>query len=260
MQIQGPKSPDVIESLFRDVIGDIPYYGLLEATINDVPVMVSQTGFSGEAGFEIYVHDATTNAEAVWNPVFETVKSHGGAATPVNGRQRIAAGILSLGQDMDGETSPFQVNPGYQVPKDKEAAYIGKKELEHQKQAIENGAYPFTHKLVGLKIGGAPILDWPSDFWLISDPETGEERGYLTSAGWNPGLATNIGLGYIPAATLQAVTDTPLDDSIYDADIHLEFAIHLPAEYADDPVMAEVAKVSVNPSARERAKTHGSKD
>ena len=263
MQIQGPKSMAVMESLIGDAVEDVPYYGLLEATIDDVPVLVSQTGFSGEAGFEIYVREATTNAEAVWNPVLETVKAHGGGATPVNGRRRIAAGILSLGQDMDAETSPFQVNLGYQVPDDKDADYVGKAELERQRAAIENGSFPFTHKLVGLKMAGEPILEWPSDYWLISDSETGDECGYLTSAGWNPDLETNIGLGFVPAAKLQAATDVPLDDSIYSADVDVEFDVHLPDAYAavpGEPVYAMLATVpfteSENPSARERAKLH----
>jgi aminomethyltransferase len=267
MQVQGPKSPAVMESLFGDVVEDIPYYGLMEATVDDIPVLVSQTGFSGEAGFEIYVREATKNAEAVWNPVLETVEAHGGTATGISHQRRIAAGIMSLGQDMDDETSPFQVNLGYQVPDDKDADYVGKAELERQKEAIENGEFPFTHKLVGLKMAGEPIRDYAPDFWLVSDPETGDECGYLTSAWWNPELETNIGLGFVPAEKLQAATDVPLDDSIYDADVDVEFEVHLPEEYAEEagePVYATVAKVpfeeSVNPSAREQAKIHARDD
>jgi aminomethyltransferase len=267
MQIQGPKSPDVMESLIGSAVEDVPYYGLLDATVDGVPVLVSQTGFSGEAGFEIYVRESTKNAEAVWNPVLETVKDHGGAATAISHHRRVAAGILSLGQDMDSETSPFQVNLGYQVPDDKEADYVGKAELERQKEAIENGEFPFTHKLVGLKIAGEPVREWAPDFWLISDPETGEECGYLTSVWWNPELETNIGLGYVPAEKLQAATDVPLDDSIYDVDIDVEFDVQFPDEYAEnsgEPVYATVATVpfkeSVNPSAREQAKIHARDD
>ena len=113
---------------------------------------------------------------------------------------------MSLGQDMDDQTSPFQVNLGFQVPDDKDADYIGKAELERQREAIEAGEFPFTHKLVGLKMAGEPIRDYPPDFWLVSDPETGEECGYLTSAWWNTELEANLGLAYVPAETLQAVT------------------------------------------------------
>ncbi|WP_299334406.1 glycine cleavage T C-terminal barrel domain-containing protein, partial [Haloplanus sp.] len=152
---------------------------------------------------------------------------------------------------------------GYQVPDDKDADYIGKAELERQKDAIEDGACPFTHKLVGLRMAGDPIVEWASDFWLVSDPETGAECGYLTSAGWSPELGANLALGYVPAEKLQAAADVPLDDSVYDTDIDLEFEVHLPAEYAEEPgepVYATVAKVpfkqSANPSAREQAKIH----
>jgi aminomethyltransferase len=116
-------------------------------------------------------------------------------------------------------------------------------------------------------MAGDPIKQWASDFWLISDPETGEECGYLTSAWWNPELETNIGLGFVPADRLQAATDVPLDDSIYSADLDVEFAVHLPDEFAEEPgepVYATVAKVpfkeSANPSAREQAMIHDRDD
>jgi aminomethyltransferase len=257
MQIQGPLSEDVLVDVVGDEVSDIPYYGLMEAEINGAQVLVSQTGFSGEKGFEIYVKDAMENAERVWDPVLESVKDHGGMQIAPGHHRRIAAGILSWGQDMDHETSPFQVNLGYQVPDDKEADYIGKEVLERQKEQIENGEYPFNHKMVGLKMAGKPIRDYAPDFWLISDPDTGEECGYVTSPWWNPELETNIALGFVPAEKLEA----PLDDRVYDADLDTEFLVHLPDEYAEEPgepVYATVAKVpfkeSVNPSAREQAK------
>jgi len=261
MQIQGPLSEDVMIEVVGEEVSDIPYYGLMEAEVNDCSVLVSQTGFSGEKGFEIYVREASKNAEAVWDPVLESVKDHGGMQIAPGHHRRIAAGIMSWGQDLDHETSPFQVDLGFQVPDDKDADYIGKEELERQKERIENGEYPFNMKLIGLKMAGEPIRDYAPDFWLISDPDTGEECGYLTSPWWNPDLGTNIGMGFVPAEKLQEVTDTPLNDGIYDEDLDLEFQVHLPEEYAEEPgepVFATVARIpfkeSVNPSAREQAK------
>ncbi len=267
MQIQGPLSEDVMVDVVGNAVSEIPYYGLMEAEINGAPVYVSQTGFSGEKGFEVYVMDSMVNAEQVWNPVADAVKEHGGQVIAPGHHRRIAAGILSWGQDMDHETSPFQVNLGYHVPDDKDADYIGKEELERQQALIEDGEYPFHHKLVGLKMAGKPIHDYAPDFWLISDPATGEEVGYLTSPWYNPDLETNIGLGFVPAETLQEATDTPLDDRIYEEDLDVEFNVHLPDEYAEEPgepVYATVSKVpfkeSVNPSAREQAKLHSRGD
>ena len=267
MQIQGPLSEDVMIDVVGEEVSEIPYYGLMEAEIDGCEVLISQTGFSGEKGFEIYVKNAMENAERVWDPVHESVVEHGGMQIAPGHHRRIAAGIMSWGQDLDHETSPFQVNLGYQVPDDKDADYIGKEALERQQELIENGEYPFNHKLIGLKIAGEPIRDYAPDFWLISDPDTGEEVGYLTSPWYNPDLDTNIGMGFVPADMLQEETDVPLNDEIYDADLDLEFRVHLPDEYADEPgepVFATAAKVpfkeSVNPSAREQAKLNAKKE
>ena len=267
MQIQGPLSEDVMVEVVGESVSDIPYYGLMEAEINGAEVLISQTGFSGEKGFEIYVKDASKHAERVWDPVLESVKDHGGMQIAPGHHRRIAAGILSWGQDMDHETSPFQVNLGYQVPDDKDVDYIGKEALEAQKEQIENGEYPFNHKLIGLKMAGEPIREYAPDFWLISDPETGDEVGYVTSPWYNPELETNIGMGFVPAEMLQEATDTPLNDKIYEEDLDLEFEVHLPDEYAEEPgepVFATVAKVpfkeSVNPSAREQAKLNAKQE
>ncbi len=268
MQIQGPLSEDVLIDVVGEEVSEIPYYGLMDAEVNGCPVLVSQTGFSGEKGFEIYVKDSMENAEAVWNPVLDAVKDHGGEVIAPAHHRRIAAGILSWGQDMDHETSPFQVNLGYQVPDDKAADYVGKEELERQKVLIENGEYPFNLKMVGLKMAGEPIRDYAPDFWLVSDPDTGEECGYVTSPWWNPELETNLALAFVPAEKLDPL-GVPLDDRAYDSaeDVEIEFQVHLPDEYAEEsgePVYAKVSNVpfkpSVNPSAREQAKLNARSD
>nr|WP_241658386.1 aminomethyl transferase family protein [Halorubrum sp. BOL3-1] len=261
MQIQGPLSEDVMVDVVGEEVSEIPYYGLMESQVNGVDVLISQTGFSGEKGFEIYVKEASKYAERVWDPVHESVIDHGGMQIAPGHHRRIAAGIMSWGQDLDHETSPFQVNLGYHVPDDKDVDYIGKEALEEQKAQIENGDYPFNHKMIGMKMAGEPIHDYASDFWLISDPESGDEVGYLTSPWYNPELETNIGMGFVPAEMIEAETDVPLDDSVYDENLDLEFEVHLPDEYAEEPgepVFASAAEIpfkeSVNPSAREQAK------
>jgi len=264
MQIQGPKSVNVMVDVVGEEVKDIPYYGLMEAEIDGVSCLVSQTGFSGEKGFEIYVRDATKYAERVWDPVYESVVSHGGMQVAPAHHRRIAAGILSWGQDMDHETSPFQVNLAYQIPDDKDGEYVGKEALEAQQKQVESGEYPFTHKMVGLKLAGEPIRDYAPDFWLIADPETGEECGYVTSPWHNPELETNLALGFVPTEKLDI--DGHIDE-VYNGDVETEFQVHVPDEYAEEPgepVYAKVSEVpfkpSVNPSAREQAKLHAGSD
>ena len=248
VQIQGPKSEALMVDLVGEAVRDIPYYGVMAAEVGGHPVLISQSGFSGEKGYEIYLRDATLHAEDMWNAVLEAGQRHKLMVIAPAHHRRIAAGILSWGQDMDQETLPFQCNLGYQVPRTKSADYIGKAKLEHVRSEIDAGRYPFKAILVGMELGGKPVTDYAPDFWLISGTDGGDPVGYVTSPWYSPELGTNIAMGYVPVG--MKVIGTKLK-------------VHLPDEYADMagvPVDAEVVEIpfrpSVNPSAREIAKAH----
>ena len=121
IQIQGPKSEALMVDLFGERVHDIPYYGLMEGQVAGRDVIVSQSGFTGEKGYEIYLKDATLYAEEMWYAVLDAGKRHNLMVTAPGHHRRIAAGILSWGQDLDQETLPFQCNLGYQVPRRKQS-------------------------------------------------------------------------------------------------------------------------------------------
>jgi len=248
LQIQGPLSEAFMADLFGAEIHEMPYYGLIETELAGCPVVVSQTGFSGEKGYEIYVRDATLHAEVVWYALRGPGARYGLRVIAPAHHRRIAAGILSWGQDMDVETSPFQVNLAYQVPRKKEADYVGRAALEAQRAEIEAGRYPFRLKLVGLSLGGRPITDYAPDFWLVRSG-AGERVGYVTSPWWSPELGHNIALAYVPWAL---------------SGLGTKLKVELPEAYTEvsgQPVDAEVVEVpfrpSAHPSARERARAEG---
>ncbi len=249
VQIQGPKSAALMSDLAGPAVLDIPFYGLMEAEIAGHPVVISQTGFSGEKGYEIYLRDATLHAEAMWRHVLEAGRVHSLQVIAPAHHRRIAAGILSWGQDMDQEMLPFQCNLGYQVPRRKTADYIGKARLEAVRAELEAGRAPFRSILVGMTMGGQPVTDYAPDFWLISDGDAGPPVGYVTSPWYSPELGCNIALGIVPFAMKAPGT---------------RLKVWLPDEYASVPgvpVDAEVVEVpfrpSVNANAREVAKAHG---
>ena len=249
LQIQGPKSEALMSELIGPKIHDIPYYGLLEGKVADHDVVVSQSGFSGEKGYEIYLRDATLHAEDLWNAVLEAGKKHSLMVIAPAHHRRIAAGILSWGQDMDSETLPFQCNLDYQVPRNKNLDYVGKEALETARRKIEAGNPPFKTVLVGMMFGGKPIDDYAADFWLISGADGSDAVGYVTSPWYSPELKTNIAMGYVPWGMRTIGT---------------KLKVHLPDEYAETPgvpIKAEVVEIpfrpSINPSARELAKIDG---
>ena len=242
LQIQGPLSEDLMAKLAGEELRDVPYYGLMEANINGADCVISQTGFTGEKGYEIYVRDTHENAEKVWNKVLEDGEEFGLMVIAPAHHRRIAAGILSWGQDLDHETSPFQVNLAYQVPRNKKSDYIGKAELERQRDVIDSGEAPFKMKMVGITLGGKEITDYAPDFWLVADTD-GNDMGYVTSPWWSPELGTNIALAWVPWSS---------------SDVGTKLLVKLPDEYSvtpGEPVEGEVVDVpfreSVNPNKRE---------
>ncbi|WP_420440213.1 glycine cleavage T C-terminal barrel domain-containing protein [Candidatus Palauibacter sp.] len=249
LQIQGPRSVDLMADLVGEGVRDMPYYGLMEAEVAGCSVVVSQTGFSGEKGYEVYLRDATLHAEALWQTVLEAGEAHELMVTAPGHQRRIQAGILSWGQDIDHETSPFQCNLAYQVPREKPGDYIGRVALERQRAEVEAGRSPFALVMVGMRLAGRPIDDYAPDFWHVSRAEGGDPVGYLTSPWHAPELGSNIALGYVPPA---------------DSAIGTELAVWLPDEYASEPGKPDAARVcevpfrpSVNPSTREVARAQG---
>ncbi|WP_325894964.1 glycine cleavage T C-terminal barrel domain-containing protein [Grimontia sp. NTOU-MAR1] len=247
VQIQGPKSEALMSDLFGPAVSDIPFYGLMEGRLNGADVIISQTGFTGEKGYEIYCKNATVDAEKVWYGVLEAGEKHNLMVIAPAHHRRIAAGILSWGQDIDQEVSPFQCNLAYQVPRDKEGDYIGKAALEKARDQIEAGASPYPLGMVGIVFGGKPVIDYANDFWLVYGEDGGDAVGYVTSPWYSPELETNIALCHVP----------------WDGrDVGTKYKVALPEEYGGEIVDAEVVEIpfrpSVNPNSREVAKARGS--
>ncbi len=249
VQIQGPRSIDLMTDLIGPAAAAIPSYGLWTGTIAGCDVVISQTGFTGEKGYEIYLRDATLHAETLWNTVLEAGKEHRLAVIAPAHHRRVAAGILSWGQDMDAETLPFQVNLGYQVSRSKPGDYVGRHALEAARAAMEAGSPPWTHRLVGLVLGGKPVDDYAPDFWLVLGDAGDDPVGYVTSPWYSPELGTNIAMAYVPNALSELGT---------------ALRVQLPDLYADrpgEPVEAQVVdmpfRVSVNPNTRERLRHRG---
>lgn len=250
VQIQGPKSEDLMADLLGDEVRAIPYYGLMAGKVGGRDVIVSQTGFTGEKGYEIYLRDATLYAEDMWNAVLAAGKKHNLMVIAPAHHRRIAAGILSWGQDIDQETLPFQCNLAYQVPRNKAADYIGKAALEAARAKIEAGNPPFKLKMVGISFGGLPITDYAPDFWLIAKPGGNEAVGYVSSPWYSPELETNIALAWVPVEMSE--TGTALEVWLPD-----EYTQGLPSNRIAGQVRDVPFRPSVNPNAREVAKTRG---
>jgi len=257
VQIQGPKS----KALMKDLCGDqvdfdnMPFYGLAEVKVGGRSCVISQSGFSGEAGYEIYLRESTLYAEDMWNAVLEAGKKHKLMVIAPAHHRRIQAGILSWGQDMDKEHNPFQCNLGYQVSLsgkgewNKTTDYVGKEALEKMKEEIQQGKKPYKLQLVGMELGGKPIEEYAPDFWLISDAKGGKPIGYITSPWYHPEKKKNIAMGYVPYEGHKSAKGFPIGN------FGKKYKVHLPKKYSKKPVDAVVVPIpftqSFNANTRE---------
>jgi aminomethyltransferase len=204
MQVQGPRSKEVIGSLFGGEVSGLRYYRCAEAEVDGIPVVVSRTGWTGEVGFEIYLCD-TSRGDDLWRLVEEAGAPHGIRAIAPSEARRIEAGIFNYGSDMGPEDTPFHVT-GLErlVELDQEADFIGKEAL--RRVAAEG----VDRKLVGIGIDGDPMRDEGAlnDFWPVRSPG-GDRIGRVTAGAWSPRLERNIGYAWVPASMLDA--GTPLE-------------------------------------------------
>ncbi len=209
VQIQGPNSKKVLVELFGDRVLEIPYYGLMKADLGGMRVVVSRTGYTGEVGYEIYLHEAGRLGQRLWDMVLEAGKPHGLEVVGPSHIRRIEGGILAFGADMWYENNPFEVGYHYtwMVDLDQEADFMGKEALRRIK---EQGV---RQKLVGVDIEGEPLGTYIDNEMLDFFPAHagGREVGRVTSACYSPRLQKNIGYAMLPIELTELGTALEVD-------------------------------------------------
>lgn len=197
LQIQGPKSKQVMSDLFGAEILDVPYYRLRDFTVDGMDVVVSRTGYSGEIGYEIYLYNASRDAERLWDAVWQAGEPHGMRPIGPCHMRRIEGGMLAYGSDITLDTNPLEVGYDYHwmVDLDQEADFIGKDALTRIK------AEGITRRMAGVEIDG-PSLGTYNDGSMIEPfdvyASSTEPVGRVTSACYSPRLERNIGLAMLP--------------------------------------------------------------
>ena len=185
LQIQGPKSRDLVRDLFGDATLELKYYQFINTKLGNIPVIVTRTGWTGELGYELYLLDPAKGVD-LWNRVLKAGKKYKIAPTGPSDIRRIEAGILNYGIDMTLDNNPYEVGLERLVNLDKTADFIGRDSL--RKISREGTA----KKLVGVEIGGGKM-----DMNMTRYPVKG--GGFVTSCVYSPRLKKNIGYAMLPA-------------------------------------------------------------
>ena len=201
LQVQGPRSKDVIRALFGAEVADLRYYRCWDGDLDGIPVVVSRTGWSGEVGYEIYLRDGARGLE-LWDRVMQAGHPFEIRAIAPSDQRRLEAGIFNYGNDMTVEDTPLHVT-GMERLVELDADFIGKPAL---RRLAEQGV---DRKLVGVELGGERFRMWLEDFWPVR--HEGRVVGKLTSASHSFRLKKNIGYAWVPIELASPGTELELD-------------------------------------------------
>lgn len=188
LQLQGPKSGEVMRALFGESILDLKYYWLRRVTLDGIDLIVSRTGWSSELGYEIYLQDSA-HGDALWEKIMAAGQPFGLKPGHTSSIRRIEGGMLSYHADADINTNPYELGLDRLVNLDSGADFIGKAALHRIK---ETGV---SRRQVGLVIDAAPFIGPNTTFWPIE--RAGEVLGKVTSAIYSPRLQQNIALAMV---------------------------------------------------------------
>lgn len=188
LQLQGPKSGEVMRALFGDSIMDLKYYWLRHVELDGIPLIVSRTGWSSELGYELYLQDSS-RGDDLWEKIMAVGGPLGLKPGHTSSIRRIEGGMLSYHADADINTNPFELGLDRLVNLDIEAEFIGKAALRKIK---DQGV---IRKQVGLVIEGAALSGPNTSFWPVT--KDGAVIGKVTSAIYSPRLKQNIALAMV---------------------------------------------------------------
>lgn len=193
LAVQGPKAILALQKLTDMNLSEMPYYTFKKGTFNGVEnVVVSNTGYTGAGGFEIYF--ANNVADKMWDDIFKAGAEFGIKPIGLGARDtlRLEMGFCLYGNDINDTTSPIEAGLGW----------ITKftKEFTNSKALLEQKEKGVTKKLVGFEMidRGIPRHDYP-----IAD-SNGNVIGVVTSGTQSPSLNKAIGMGYVPTALAKA--------------------------------------------------------
>jgi len=190
LAVQGPNAVKTLQKLTDVNLGSMEYYTYTMGTMagcNDV--IISNTGYTGAGGFEIYV--ANADARKMWDAIFEAGKEFNIIPCGLGARDtlRLEKGFCLYGNDINDTTSPIEAGLGWITKFTKPFTMS-----EHHKSIKENGP---TKKLVGFEMterGGIP-----RQHHMIKDA-AGNTIGEVTSGTQSPSLNKALGMGYVDTA------------------------------------------------------------
>ena len=212
LQLQGPKSRDIMIKLFGDEIKDLKYYWFKNLKLGDINLLVSRTGWSSELGYEIFLLN-TEEGDEVYETIMQEGKGMGLHAGHTSTIRRIEGGMLSYHSDMNIDTNLLELGMDRLIDLDNDFDFIGKKALQKiAKDGVKN-------MQVGLVIHDDPMPGPNTKYWNIYNNKS--KVGKVTSAVYSPRLKKNIALAMVDinSSVIGTKLTVEKDNKVIDAEV-----------------------------------------
>ncbi len=135
LALQGPKAEAILQPLTATALAEIPSFNFREGTVAGTKTIISRTGYTGERGFELYIHPS--QAVALAEKLLHAGTAHGLKLAGLGARDslRLEAGYPLYGHEISETISPLQAGLGWAVKLKKESNFIGKPSLLAEKES-----------------------------------------------------------------------------------------------------------------------------
>lgn len=183
LAVQGPNARALVQKFTETDLSELKMFNFVtNAQVDGKEVIISQSGYTGEDGFELYCKPEDTLH------LWKLFADNGAVECGLGARDtlRLEAGLPLHGQDLSPEISPLESRIGFAVKVDK-GDFIGQPVLKAQK---ENG---IPRRLSGFEITGKGIAR--TDYEVYDNE--GNKVGYVTSGTQSPTTKRSIGFALV---------------------------------------------------------------
>jgi len=202
LAIQGPNAIKTLQKLTSVDLYAIPYYHFAFGDFAGVKdVLISNTGYTGAGGFEIYF--APEFGLKIWDAIFKAGAEFNIIPVGLGARDtlRLEMGYCLYGNDIDDTTSPIEAGLGWVTKFSPEKNFPSRAIFEKQK---EQGV---SKKRIGLEMRDKGIA---RHGYQLMDAE-GRLIGHVTSGSISPMYRIGIAMGYVETAFSKTGTEIYVD-------------------------------------------------
>ena len=213
LALQGPASWDIVSKVLGIEPKSIKYHAFVNSQFEGAGYILSKTGYTGERGFEIFIHRHTVGK--MWDALMDAGREFGLVPCGLGARDtlRLEMGYLLYGNDIDENTSPIEA--GCEGAIDFENTdFIGRDALlKAREKGPERWLVGLTVKGHGIPRHGCRVLAWGSDI------------GVVTSGNFSPAIKRGIAMAYIKAGFPPEDIKIDIRGKLHEADL-VEFPFY----------------------------------